>query len=417
MSDAGAGTPAVATPAATPAATDGAATPAPAVGPRRAAPGLSHERASISLTQGVAALRRGAAAAPATPAATTEAAAPPPQTRAPATRQSPNALAAAAAAAGDGSQERPPQQQPRQAEPRPAPAPRPASPLPASPLDALMEAWLPRGEGDAGQQHEAGAGPQPAPTNTYLQGVPLKIGNEERHYSVPELTEAVSKAADYTQKTRALSEQARQLNERTATIDQLLPILVPEIERQLANLNGDDPEPDWHAVPPAEYQQRFAEWRTRQRTNESERNRLAALQQAAQRRETEQRMERVRISHAELVRTVPGWGQENTRNQLVSEMRQYGLQNGYPAAELDSIVEARHVKTLLMAMVGERIMAGARTQTLTVPQVRRGGAPPPPAPAALRSAEERFNANPTNKTGLGLLMARRSGQGRMNGRA
>ena len=78
--------------------------------------------------------------------------------------------------------------------------------------------------------------------------MPLTVGNEQRHFTVPELQEAVSKAHDYTNKTRALADQARALNERTQTIDQLLPILIPEIERQLHALNGVDPEPDWIAL-------------------------------------------------------------------------------------------------------------------------------------------------------------------------
>jgi hypothetical protein len=283
----------------------------------------------------------------------------------------------------------------------------------ASPLDAIMAAFLPATDGDGGERQ---AGPQPAPANTYLQGVPLKIGNEERTFSMPELTEAVSKAADYTSKTRQLAEQTRQLNERAATIDQLLPIMIPEIERQLAALDGGaDGEPDWNTIPATEHAQHFAAWRTRQRNNETERNRLATIQRANLARQEQQRMERVRMSHAQLVRTVPGWGDEKTRNQLVGEMRKYGLENGFPAEELDSIVEARHIETLLWAMIGKRVMQGARTQTLTVPQVRRGGAPEAPAPAAIRTARENFHANPTHKSGLGLLLAQRGG--RMNGAA
>jgi len=410
MSDTG-GTPA-ATPAA-PAGTDGAAA-APPTGPRRAAPGLSHERSGLSLTQGLAQLRRGAApAAPAaTPAATAAEATP--QPRVPVNRSSPNAAAAAAAAAGDDGPPAPRQPQQRQpAQPQPQ---RQATAEPASPLDAIMAHFLPPADGADPQHTGSEAQPQPAPVNTYLQGVPLTIGNEQRVFSVPELTEAVSKASDYTNKTRQLAEQARAVNERAQTIDQLLPILMPEIERQLAALNGDDNEPDWNTIPPDQHPQYFAAWRTRQRHVDGERARLAQIQQANAQREAQQRLERVRVSHAQLVRTIPGWGDEKTRTQLVAEMRQYGLENGFPAAELDSIVEARHVETLLWAMIGKRNVAAARTMTLQVPQVRRGGAPPPPGPAAQRSAQERFNANPNTKTGVGLLMANR-GWGKSNGAA
>ena len=402
MSDSGGGGTPTSTPAAaTPGPADGSpAAPTPAAGPRRAAPGLSTDRGGMSLSQGIAALRRGGTAAPAAPAATPAAegdASAAPQRR-PATRPAPNTVAAEPADPGQQQQQQ--QRQTRQA-------------APASPLDAVMAAFLPQADGTP--QPQRGAEMQPAPVNAYLQGVPLRIGNEERNFTLPELTEAVGKAHDYTRKTAALAEQQRALNERAQTIDQLLPVLIPEIERQLEALNGGDAEPDWHAIPAPDHPRIFAEWRTRQRANETERGRLAQIMQANQQRDLQQRAERVRISHERLVRTVPGWSDANTRGQLVAEMRTWGGANGFPSAELDSIVESRHIETLLKAMMFDKIMASTRTNTLTVPQVRRGSAPPPPAPAAIHSAEERFHANPTNKTGVGLLLARR-GQGRMNGR-
>jgi hypothetical protein len=406
MSDTGGGGTPTSTPAATatpaPAGEGTAAAPTPGTGPRRAAPGLSSDRSGMTLTQGIAALRRGGGtdAAPTTTATPAAPAAPP---RRPATRAAPNTPAAAA---GDGQQPTPPQRQ----------AAAPAQER-LSPLDTVMASFLPAADGTPPpQQQQQRTEPQPAPTNAYLQGVPLRIGNEERHFTLPELTEAVGKASDYTRKTAALAEQQRALNERAQTIDQLLPVLIPEIERQLAAMNGSDEEPKWAQVPPGDYQRVFAEWRERQQNTATERARLTQIMQANQQRETQQRIERVRVSHGQLVRTVPGWGDANTRGQLVAEMRTWGGQHGFPSAELDSIVEARHVETMLKAMMFDRIVANARTTTLNVPQVRRGNAPTPPAPAALNNAEERFNANPTNKTGVGLLLARR-GQGRMNGRA
>jgi len=409
MSDTGGGgTPA----AATPAADGAAATPQPAdptlrTGPRRAAPGLSGDRGGMTLTQGIAALRRGAPATPAaTPAADggeAEPTAPPePRRRAaptpPPTRQP----------VVDGQQR---QQQ------QPAPT---RTAQPASPLDAIMAAFLP-GDGDGADpqpQRTTGADPQPAPVNQYIQGVPLTVEGQQRHFTVPELTDAVLKANDYTKKTQALSEQARALAERTQTIDQLLPILIPEIERQLAALNGADAEPDWIALAadPAEYARQNAAWRVRQQQRDGERQRLAQITQANQQREQQLRAERVRISHGELARTLPGWADAKTRDQLVSEMRTWGVQNGFPAAELDQIVEARHITTIAKAMCWDRMVASSRTRPLQVPQVRRGGAPEPPAPQALRTAQERFDANPTHKAGVGLLVAQRRAA-RANGAA
>jgi hypothetical protein len=396
MSESG-GTPAGGAPAAAPASgtTDGGAAPTPATGPRRSAPGLSSDRGGMSLNQGLAALRRTSAAPAATPAR--DAAQPPAPEAAPVRRAAPSQPQARGnGAAVDAGQQ---QQQPA----------RSAAPS-AGVLDAFIASHLPGADAaDQPAPQRQGAEPQPAPTNAYLQGVPLQIGSEQRHFSVPELQEAVSKAHDYTNKTRALADQARALNERTQTIDQLLPILIPEIERQLQALNGAGAEPDWIALAadPAEYARQNAAWRVHQQQREAEQGRLAQIVQANQQREAQQRAERVRIGHAELVRTLPGWGDAATRNQLVADMRAWGTKHGFPPAEMDSIVEARHITTMAKAMAFDRIMESTRTNPLQVPQVRRGGAPTPPGPAAIRNATERFEANPNVKTGVGLLMAQR----------
>jgi len=410
MSDTG-GTPAGGAPAADGgSAASGPAAATPPSGPRRSAPGLTSDRGGMTLSQGVAALRRGAAPSPApaadgapqpSPILTTEPA--PPRRRA-----APSQPQGANGAAADGGQQQPPQQQQPQRQT-----------APASAIDAVLAALTGADRGADGGQQQQGSEPQPAPTNAYLQGVPLTIEGQQRHFTVPELTDAVSKASDYTRKTQQLAEQARTINERAQTIDQLLPILIPEIERQLQAMDGGGfAEPDWIALSadPAEYARQNAAWRVHQQQREQERGRLTQIMQANQQREAQQRAERVRVSHAELVRTLPGWGDEKTRNQLIGEMRAWGAKNGFPAAELDQIVEARHIRTIAWAMIGQRMAEGARTATLQVPQVRRGGAPAAPAPAAVRNAEERFAATPNVKSGVGLLMARRAAQ-RGNGAA
>jgi len=376
----------------------------------------------MSLNEGLALLRGRGEPAAATPAP--QPAAPPqpgedgaPQERKPSARQRKADLAAGVEPAEP--------QLPRRTPPTRAQAQQPAAATSADPFDAIVNAFRPNGAAEPAPQPQAptngqAAPPmQAAPTNAYLQPVPVVIDGREHSFSHEQLSDYVRKGIDYTTKTQALAETVRQIDERQRTIAELLPIIVPEIERQLAALDGGGPEtpPDWATLSvtdPAEYVRQDAQWKAREATRNAERKRLEMLRAENERVQTAQRADKMRSSHLELIKSVPGWNDAPTRQKIQTEMMAWGKKEGFPAEELSSIVEARHVRTMLKAMLFDRMVAGAASRAPVVPQVAAGSPPPPPAPGRTRAAEERFQQRPNVNNAVQMIMARRAAAARQS---
>lgn len=402
-----------------PAAAPGAAEPAP--GPRKAAANKV-QQGGMSLTEGLRMLRSQQAppAAPQPPQRTDPPPAPanedrPEPTRKPSARTR-LAEAAAAAAAGDA--------------PLPTPAPRRAPPPAAqpttaandtasndNPLDAIMSAF---GGQAAAEPPAAPAEPQmqPAPTNAYLAPIALNIGGRTQEFTHEQLSDFVSKGVDYTAKTQSLGEVSRHIQQQQAMIAELLPVLVPEVERQLAILNGQTEQPpDWSGLAandPAEYVRQDALWKANQATRAQEKARLEHIRSAAAAEDARQRSAKMQQSHVELIKTIPGWDKQATRQRIQAEMMQWGKKEGFPEQELNSVIEARHVRTMLKAMMFDRMVSGAATRAPVVPTVQRGNAPAVNAPAAVRDAQRRFESRSTLNNGVKFLAAQRAAQ-RRNG--
>lgn len=407
----------------TPAAPPGAPSAAPAAAPRKAAANKV-QQGGVSLNDGLRMLRSQQAppAAPPPPQRMNPAPAPPAAndgepgpTRKPSARTR-LAEAAAAAAAGDAPAPTP---APRRAPPQ-APAPQSAANDTASndnPLDAILAAF---GGQAAPEQPAAPAEPQmqPAPTNAYLAPVVLTIGGKSQEFTHDQLADFVSKGVDYTAKTQSLGEVSRHIQQQQATIAELLPVLVPEVERQLAILNGqNEQQPDWSSLAvndPAEYVRQDALWKANQATRAQEKARLEHIRSAAAAEEARQRSAKMQQSHLELIKTVPGWDKQATRQRIQSEMMQWGKREGFPEQELNSVIEARHVRTMLKAMMFDRMVSGASTRAPVVPTVQRGNAPAVNAPAAVRDAQRRFETRSTLNNAVKFVAAQRAAQ-RRNG--
>lgn len=283
----------------------------------------------------------------------------------------------------------------------PPPAPAPAG---ADPLDTLINAFR-AGGGDAPP-------PSAAPTNQYERPVdaPIKltIDGREQEFTREQLVANHHRAADYTKKAQALADLNRQVTERAQAIEKMLPVLVPEIERQIAALDAQlGQRVDWDTLArtdPAEYMRQDA----LHKAQSAERERLAALS-AMREQETEQaRNRRLVEGHAELVRMLPGWDNPQTRGRLQSDMIRWGRQNGFSDQELSGIYEPRHVMALFKAMAFDHLMAGVKSDAPPVPNVqRRGTAPPPAASRPLNDAERRFADSHSMRDAIAVLNARR----------
>jgi len=291
----------------------------------------------------------------------------------------------------------------------------------ADPIDGLISACrqrnAPPGAPNGADPAPAANGAQPPTHGQAPPGVPAELSGPVRltidgralDFTPQQLTAAVRQAQDYTNKTKQLAEAHRQVAERAQAIDQMLPALVPEIERQIALLDQQlGKQPDWKrlaATDPAEYQRQDAAWKEAA----AERQRLDSLM-ALQQQETEQaRSKRLAEGHAQLAQALPGWDDAATRGKLQSEMIRWGRSQGFPDAELQSIYEPRHIVALFKAMAFDRMMHGVRSDAPMVPNVQRGRAPPQAVTAQAGDAEQRFAQMPTQRNAVQLLNARRRG--------
>lgn len=278
------------------------------------------------------------------------------------------------------------------------------------PLDALLDRMRPGASQPKPAASEGGEA-EPARREVPNDGFELTLDGKPARFTVDQLTNAVRMASDYTKKSQELSALAKSVNEKAALIDELAPILIPEIQRRIAEMEGTDTEVDWQKLlleDPNEYHRRDALWKNAQ----LEKQRLAQLQESQNKLTAEETAKRVQAGHAALVEALPGWDDPQMRGRMQSEMIKWGRANRFPDAELSSIYEPRHVIALAKAMMFDRMMNRVQTSAIDVPAVRRGLSPPEPAgrgggPAAV-DAEARFRAKPSVNNALAKVIAQRS---------
>lgn len=294
-----------------------------------------------------------------------------------------------------------PPQQPRREPPRTDAAPESA----ADPIDALIGAFR-AGEGTP----EPPPRPQGANGHDQAPDAPIRltIDGRTQDFAPEQLVNELRKAADYTRKAQQLADLNRQVTERAEAIDRMLPVLVPEIERQIAALDAQLGQViDWDALArsdPAEYVRQDALFKKAQ----AERQRLADLN-AIQAQESQAANDRrLAEGHAQLAKALPGWDNPQTRGKLQSEMIRWGRQVGFSDQELSGIYEPRHITTLFKAMAFDRMMSNVKTDAPPVPNVQRRGTPPPPSrERPVTDAEKRFSESHSMRDAVAVLNARR----------
>ena len=308
-----------------------------------------------------------------------------------------------------------PQARPQPPAPQPTPQPQPSAESAPDPIDAMLQHYLGQrdegGEGeDTARQPEPG-GPQPGMVMAPAE-VTLAIGGQQRAFNTSQLQDLVSKGIDYTAKTQEHAQQVRQFQEQHQAVQMLLPALLPEVQRQLETLQGEEPMPDFAALvsDPAEYIRQDANWKQRSAARAAERARLAEIARAAEEQQARQLSARLAHNTALLADRIPGWGDIPTRRVIQARLLDYGRSIGCPQEELDNLYEARHVEILNKAMLFDRLMQQTRTRAPVIPAVVRGTPPTPPARGQIAQAQNRFNETGKFNDGWRLLNERRAAQ-------
>ena len=218
-------------------------------------------------------------------------------------------------------------------------------------------------------------------------------------------------AQDYTQKTQALAEQARQLQAQQQALAAALPLIQPEIEALQRRLqDAPRPDPALRATDPATYWDQVANWQDSQ----LEQQRIQALQAMQRQAQDAAMAQAVAQANQEMAQRYPAWNDPAQRREIQNAVLEYAKQKGYTHQELESLTSVRYLETLMEAAAYRRQMQGIRTQAPTssvreAPQ--RGNAPPPPPAARISAAQEAFQAKPSVATAGALIAARRASRG------
>jgi FtsZ-binding cell division protein ZapB len=188
----------------------------------------------------------------------------------------------------------------------------------------------------------------------------LKVNGEEVEKPLDEVVALAQQGLDYTQKTQQVAEQRKELEAYAEQIKmqeqafqeqmQLNNVLIDDVAKitaldqqlnQYSNINWQElSDNDF-----VEAQKHFFTYNQLQQQRSSLVSQFEAKKQQIASQQAQLMADRVAKGKEVLAKEIPGWSQETTQ-KLVSVGKEYGFSD----AELNSIVDPRHVKVLHDAM-------------------------------------------------------------------
>jgi hypothetical protein len=188
----------------------------------------------------------------------------------------------------------------------------------------------------------------------------LKVNGEEIEKPLDEVVALAQQGLDYTQKTQQVAEQKKELEAYAEQIKaqeqafqqqmQLNNVLIEDVAKitaldqqlnQYSNVNWQElSDNDF-----VEAQKHFFTYNQLQQERSALVSQFEAKKQQIASQQAQLMSERVAKGKEVLAKEIPGWSQETTQ-QLVTVGKEYGFSD----AELNSIVDPRHVKVLHDAM-------------------------------------------------------------------
>ncbi len=218
----------------------------------------------------------------------------------------------------------------------------------------------------------------------------VTVDGEELQVPLDELLKGYSRTEDYTRKTQNLSEQRKEMDavkqQWAAEVQQIqterqqyVAALQNVVENSMGNLD-QFANINWETLKtdnPLEYITKRDEYRDAQ-----EKVRQAQYQQQHAQAAYQQEAERTRHQvlqeeHGRLVKVVPEWAEQETRQQLSKDIKEYALSQGYTQEEIASLVDHRSLVTIMKAMKYDKASSPEVTKkkVKNKPRVIRAGSP------------------------------------------
>ena len=218
----------------------------------------------------------------------------------------------------------------------------------------------------------------------------VNVNGEEHTIPLDELIKGYSRQSDYTRKTQELSEQRKSIeanqNKWNAEIQQIqterqqyVSALQNVIENSMGSLD-QFATVDWATLKndnPLEYITKRDEYREAQDKVRQAQFQQQQAQQAHQ-QESQQNHRRVlQEEHGRLVAALPEWGEQETRQKLSGDIKEYALSQGYTTEEISSLIDHRSLMTIYKAMKYDRASSPSvvKKKVKNKPRVIRAGSP------------------------------------------
>ena len=191
----------------------------------------------------------------------------------------------------------------------------------------------------------------------------VKVDGEEHGVTLDELLNGYSRQSDYTRKTQELSSDRKEMEELHKTYASEIQQIQAERQQYMENLQqiieGSASEMaqftnvDWKELKesdPIEYVTKREELREAQEKVQNLKNHREAARQK-QTADTEQmRKSLMKEEHGKLVSALPEWGDTKKQVKLASDIKSYGLSQGFTDEELGSLIDHRSVLVLIKAL-------------------------------------------------------------------
>lgn len=215
----------------------------------------------------------------------------------------------------------------------------------------------------AGEQQPGGDAPQGDQTQPEMFTV--KIDGKEIQVSREEVIAGYQRQQDATKKTMAAAETRK-------TADSEIAQARAERQRYAENLNRfqiqleaalqQQQEIDWPALIDSDPQEAMRQQHLltqRQAALQQTRQQQHQIQQQAAAEQHEQFVEHLKNQRDQIVAKIPEWKDEGKRKAETEAIKQYLVNNGYTAAEIDNVADHRAIMNVRKAMLYDQMVSKA----------------------------------------------------------
>lgn len=192
-------------------------------------------------------------------------------------------------------------------------------------------------------------------------------------YKVPsKLKEAIMRHEDYTRKTQEVAETRKQIESERAVLEQERQLAAQSFQRQQANFEAHArlssldqqlqvfQQADWTSLSnqdPVEAQKLFMQFSQLKDQKAQLAGYISQSEQQAIQDRQQQLAQAIEQGHTQLTKEIPNWNAS-----LAKDVSSSAMNLGFSEAELNQIIDPRHVKALYYAKIGYEAMQKAKAK-------------------------------------------------------